>query len=93
MDDFFFFCQTKEEALKTIYDLTTILDEHKLVLNQEKTKIIPSSNFIEQEQEEKPIIKEESDILGFIFDNSVDPYNFVERALFEINICPFSFFS
>jgi hypothetical protein len=79
MDDFHFFCKSKEDAEYAIYDLAAILDNQgRLTLQSKKTKIIDRETFSKQAQShlvDRPLNKDEENILRIIrLHGGGDPY-------------------
>ncbi len=82
VDDILLFCNSHEEALIVLHDLTQILDGYKLVLNQEKTKIFSQVEYAKLNAPgilDDPINEEESEILQFIKKSSLDTYDNIEK--------------
>ncbi|MFX1383130.1 MAG: RNA-directed DNA polymerase [Promethearchaeota archaeon] len=78
LDDYHFFCNSKEEGLIAIYDFVNVLDDHKLVMQYQKTKILHSESFkktIDNKITEDPINDEEKEIIITIKQVSDDPYD------------------
>ena len=48
MDDFHFFCKSKEDAIATLYRVAEIFDiQQKLTIQRSKTEIFEAKDFIE----------------------------------------------
>ncbi len=84
VDDMHIFCDSEEHAHVALFALAGALDQyHKLILNRNKTRVLPSSEFIplaKEKAEDQPINSIEASVLRVIKRYSTGPYTSIPVA-------------
>jgi hypothetical protein len=78
VDDIHVFCDSDQDAQVALFALAGALDQyHKLILNRQKTRVLPSTAFVpiaREKAEDQPINSAEASVLKAIKKYSTGPY-------------------